>query len=193
MLPRIKSSQILIFFFRNEDSTDSLGNVFQWLTTFTIKMCFLVFRCDFMGFVPGTPLLLLDTTENSLALSSLSLPIRYSCTLLRPSLSHLFTSFFSSSLWKRCFSPIIIFVALHWTFSSKYIFFLHWELRIGPSSPDVASLVLNIQGWPAGNALSDAVQDTVGLNHHNCALLVHGRLVTIIHCIGLVKSEDYLI
>ena len=75
-LPRTTSSQVLSIS-TDGDSTDSLGNLCQCLTTLTRKKCFLVFRWNFVCFnlcpVPLAPSV--GTPEKCLAPSSLPLKL----------------------------------------------------------------------------------------------------------------------
>lgn len=79
-------------------------------------------------------LLSLSTTEKSLALHSLLQPIRYLNTWVRHPPEALFSrlsslSSFRLSSYGRCSSPLVIFVVLHWTWSSKSFSFLYWGTR----------------------------------------------------------------
>uniref|UniRef100_A0A8B9QH24 Glycoprotein endo-alpha-1,2-mannosidase n=2 Tax=Apteryx owenii TaxID=8824 RepID=A0A8B9QH24_APTOW len=97
------------------------------------KEVFLMFKWNFLCFslCPLPLILSLGTTEKSLAPSSLDPPIRYLYLLIRISLSLLFSrlnrpsslSFFS---YKQCSSPLIVFVALCWTCSSRSVSVLYW-------------------------------------------------------------------
>ena len=87
-------SRRLLHIAKGGDSTASLGNLCQGSVTLTGKKCFLMFRGHLLCFsLRPLPLVLsLDTTEKSLALSSLHPPFGYLYTLMRSSLSLLFPS-----------------------------------------------------------------------------------------------------
>ncbi|XP_052661921.1 tetratricopeptide repeat protein 7A isoform X4 [Harpia harpyja] len=77
------------------------------------------------------PIQSLDTTEKSLAPSSLHLTIRYLTILKRSCLRLLFyrlnsPSSLSFSLFDRCSSPLMISAALCWTLSSMFMSSLYW-------------------------------------------------------------------
>jgi len=101
------------------DSTASVGNLFQCSISLIVKkFCMIV--CNFLcwNFWPLLLVLLLHTTENSLALSIyLLFPFRYFLILIRSSLSLLFPRlnrprFFSLSSYGQCSKPFSIFEAL---------------------------------------------------------------------------------
>lgn len=101
------------------DSTTSVGNLCQSSVTLTVK-CFLMFKQNLL-FFSSCPLLLvlsLSTTKDSLAPPSLP-HFRYLCILIWSPLS------LSSYVW--CSHPSIIFIALHWTLSSRSMSVLYWR------------------------------------------------------------------
>lgn len=68
-------------------------------------------------------------------------------------------------LWKSCSSPVMIFVALCWTFSSICTFFMCAENTNGHSTGSMASPVLrrgkDHHPWPAGNVLHNVACDII--------------------------------
>jgi len=108
-------------------STTSLGNFCQWSVTLMVKTFFLIFIGNLVfHFLPIVSCLSLGTTEKSLAPSSLYLPFRYLYTLINDALSLLFSRLnsprsLSFSFCKRCSSPLITVMFLHWSLSCSLI------------------------------------------------------------------------
>ena len=148
-LPRTVSRWLLCIS-KHGDFTTSLGNLHLCSFTLTLKMCLLMFRWNLLCFnwCPLPLLLPLGTTEKSLALPFLHHPFRHLYTLIRSTVSLLFSrlispSSLSLSLQERCSCPLIIFVALHLTVSSMSMSFLYWgtqnwtqHSRCGPTSAE---------------------------------------------------------
>ena len=110
-------------------STTSLHSLFQCSVTLTTKkfnMLVQNFLCS--SFRPLLLVLSLCTTKKSLAsYTCLPPPFRYLYTFIRSPLSLLFCrlnrpGLLSLSSCGRCYTPLVIFVALHWT--SVYFFML---------------------------------------------------------------------
>lgn len=133
----------------------------------------------YFSLCPLLPILSMDTTEKSLFLFSLRLPFRYFHTSIGFPLSLLSSwlntkSSLSLSSYERYSSPIIIFVTLHWGFSSTFLSFI----LVSPE------LVTVLQVWPlqscvegkdhifgpSGNTLPNAAQDTMYLCHKGSLL-----------------------
>ena len=130
-----------------------------------------VFPCvqiEFLCFNLCTlPLVLsLGTTEKSLSPSSSFLLARYLYTLMRFLLSLLFSRLNSPCSprdfsYDKCCSPLIIFMALHWTLSCTRkprtgCGAQMWPHQFWEEKKDHLT-------WPAGNAPPNAAQDDAGL------------------------------
>ena len=141
-------------------------------------------RWNFLCFNLYTvPLMPLSTTEKSLAPSSLHPPSRHLHTLIRypwafSSLGWTLITFLSLSSYERYSSPLIIFVILRWTCSTTSMPLLYWGAQ--HSTPGVSH-----QGWvegkdrfprPAGNALPNTAQESVGRLCDKGTLMTHVQL-----------------
>lgn len=80
-----KTSRWVLNIFRAEDSTTSLGSLFQWSVTFTVKKFLCMFLWNFLcsNFWPLSLALSLHTTEKSLSLSICLLHYSFFKTLIR--------------------------------------------------------------------------------------------------------------
>lgn len=110
--------------------------LWQWLVILIVRKCFLMFRGKLLCFsLCSLPLILsLDTSDKSLAPSSLHPPSRYLCTMARyPSKSFLLwlnsPSSPSLSSHLRCSSLWITFMALGSTLSSVSMSLLYWGAK----------------------------------------------------------------
>ncbi|KAK4827084.1 hypothetical protein QYF61_014186 [Mycteria americana] len=92
---------------RDGESTTSLGNLFQCLTTLILKNFFLVSSLNLPPFRPPLSTERLQCLPGSLLFSKLSN-----------------SNSLSLSSWERCSIPLIIFVALLWTCSNRSVSFL---------------------------------------------------------------------
>lgn len=137
------------------------------------------FLCFSVCLLP--PVLSLDAIKN-LVLSAFLPPIRYLYTLIRYSLTLLFSrvnnsTSFSFFLYDRCFRPLIISVALYWACSAMFM-----SLVLGSPVLDTAFQAGSHQCWaewkdhlpqPASNALPPRVLEAICLLHHKGTLLAH--------------------
>lgn len=121
-------------------------SLFQHLITVTVKEFSVL---NFMGFIlcQLPPVVLLGITEKSLAPSSPFPSIRYVYILItNPFFMVNSPSSFSLSSYKWCFSPLMTFVALCWTHSSKSIFCLFWGVQNWTQYSDVLLMVSRDEG-----------------------------------------------
>ena len=142
------------------DSTTSLGNLIQPLTTVTVKKCRVQMEPHVLKFV--ALVLSVGTTEKILAPFSSFLPIRCLYRAVRSLLILLFYRLnsprsLSLSWHERCSSPSVI-AAWSWTCSSKSESFLHWQARSWYTGLQVWTDQSWAEGkdhitWPAGNTL----------------------------------------
>ena len=139
------------------DTTTSLGNLCQCSTAFTVKKFIIHSSFVYFGLCPLPLVLSLGTTKDSPVLSSslhhqvfmhtdktpLSL---LSCGLSSP-------SSLSLSLYERCSSPFIIFVALHETLLTRLLVTGSSELSVFCLLISSSSAITTLSGWrsPAEN------------------------------------------
>ena len=121
LLGQVAMTRQLLHISTGEDSTTSLGNLFQCSVTLTLKKFFHTLVWNFLcsSFRPLLLVLLLHITKKNLASSiCLPSPFRYLQTLIRSPPSLLFprlNRLLSISSYERCSMLFIVFVVLRWT------------------------------------------------------------------------------
>ena len=149
--------------FKDGDSTTPLDNLCQCSVSLTAKQCFLIFRWSHLCFsvCPLPLVLLLDTTEKSLAPSSLHPPFRRLCTLMRFPKPSLLQAEQSRLSWPLLIGEMLL--SLHHLCgplldSPQYVS-CTGETRTGPVTPGVALPVLSRgEGTPPSACWQDSAK-----------------------------------
>ena len=177
---------------KNGDSITSVGKLCQCLLTLTVNKCCLIFRQNLLCFClcPLPLVLSLGTNVKSLARSCLHPSFRYLYTLIRYHPRFLFSRLnnpcsLSLSSQERCSSPSVIFMALHWTISSRAVS-LH---SVNLSIPGLLAKICACTSWLEFHLppplLVLATHKIVGKQVHVCPVTFHSQLLCYVLCTRL--------